>query len=130
MRRFVSVVFFVLGGWMLMGQTLAAFLDIEPGLLDNFLMIAVFAILVLPPLLIGAWVSPGERLRELGLTMLISIGFALFGVLSFLLLLVDPTLNAAMPPMPDISYAPVLGTTNLLLLTGVGWWLYRQKPKA
>lgn len=129
-RRFFSILFFVLGGWMLMGQMLAAFLDIEPGPIDNFVMVAIFAILVLPLLLIGFWVSPGERRRELGLTILISVGFALFTGLSFLLVLVDPTMRAAMPPMPNFNYAPVVGAANLLLLLGAGLWLYRRKPKA
>lgn len=129
-RRFFSILFFVLGGWMLMGQMLAAFLDIEPGPIDNFVMVAIFAILVLPLLLIGFWVSPGERRRELGLTILISVGFALFTGLSFLLVLVDPTMSAAMPPMPEINYAPIVGAVNLLVLIGAGLWLYRRKPKA
>lgn len=128
-RRFFSIVFFVLGGWMLMGEVIVAFLDIEPGAVDNIGVIAVVAIFVLPLLLIGTWVSPGGRRRELGLTILIAVAFALFGGLSVLLTMVDPTMRAALPPMPNIKLVPVVGIANMLLLAALGWWLYRGKTK-
>ena len=32
-----------------------------------------------------------------------------------------------LPPMPEIGVAPIAGTMNLIVLTAIGWWLYRGR---
>jgi hypothetical protein len=125
-RRFLSVVLFVLGGWLLTSELVAAFIDAEPGIGDNLLMIAVFAVLTAPLLLLGVWASPGRRWQEFGLTVLIAAGVAFGCGLVIFLFVNDPTAAKLMPqPMPRIDLAPVFGTINLLLVAAFGWWMYR-----
>lgn len=127
MRRAASVILFVLGGWLLTGQLFAAGLDVESGLADNFGVTFIMMLFVLPFLLLGAWASPGERWRELGLTMLIAVGTSLVCGLSVLLALNDPGMKPFMPPMPTIEFAPVWGFVNLAVVTLLGWSLYRRR---
>lgn len=128
MRRAISVPLFVLGGWIVMTELMTAFVDIEPGLADNLWMIAIFAILAVPLLLLGAWASPGRRWRELGMTLLIAAGIGAFCGLATLLVLNDPKFMELMPlPLPEIDLAPVFGVVNLLLISAFGWWLYRGR---
>lgn len=126
MRRGVSIVLFVLGGWMLMTELLTAFIDVEPGLADNAGVIGLFGVLAGAPLLLGAWASPGERWRELGLTMLIASGIGLFCGLSVVVVLNDPGFKPFRPPLPDITLSPWLGGVNLLVFVAVAWLLYRR----
>ena len=92
-------------------------------------MIAVFLLLGFVPILIGTLLSPGNRLREAGLTILISLGVAGFCALSILVAFNDPGLKPFLPPMPKIGIAPVAGTLNLLLFAALGIWLYRMPPR-
>jgi hypothetical protein len=129
-RRVISTLLFVFGGWMLMSELVVAFLDMEPGAYDNAIMLAVFAIIGGIPLLIAAWVSPGQRWQELGLTVLIASGLALFCAISAVVILTDPGFKPfmpKMPPMPDLKFAPIVGAVNLLAIAGVGWLLYRRQ---
>jgi hypothetical protein len=127
MRRAVSTILFVLGGWMLSGEVLVAFFDVEAGLSDNAMMIALLMIFAAVPLLLGAWASPGQRWRELGLTILIAAAIALFCGLTALVMFMDPAFARYMPPLPEIRVAPVVGAVNLLVISAVGWLLY-QRP--
>ena len=61
---------FLLGGWVLLSELMIAFLDIEPGIVDNVAMLGISAFLAAIPLMLGAWISPGARWRELGLSIL------------------------------------------------------------
>ena len=126
MRRFFSILFFVLGSWMLLGQLMVAFMDAGQGVGLNFTMIGFMLLFALPFLLIGAWISPGRRWRELGLTILITAGIASFSGLAVLLMMLDPKFMRLMPPMPEIGLSPVTGLVNLALVLGVGVLLYRR----
>jgi len=129
--RSISILLFVLGGWMVMTAVMAAFIDVEPGVADNLLMLAIVAILAVPLLLLGAWASPGVRGREVGLTLLISAAIGAGCGLVALLVLNDPTAIRLMPqPMPHIDLAPAFGAVNLLLVVALGWWLYRRRVRA
>jgi hypothetical protein len=125
-RRVVSSIFFVLGGWMLMSEMMTAFLDVEAGPADNLGMIGVSLVVAAPLLLIGAWASPGRRWQELGLTILIAVVAALFCGLSVLVVFSDPGFKPFMPPMPKIELTPVVGTLNLLVVSAAGFALWRR----
>ena len=126
-RRPASVFFFVLGGWMLMAEGVGAFFDVDPGFTDSLFMIGLFSVLAAPLLLIGAWISPAERWRELGLTMLIALGGAAICALGVVVVFTDPAARDIMP-MPPVGFAPAIGIANALILGGVGWLLYRRGP--
>ena len=128
MRRFFSVVLFVLGGWMLLGEMMMAFIDIEPGFGDTVYMIGFLALFAGVPLLLGAAVSPGQRWRELGLTMLICVAFVLFTAISAAFVFLDPAMARYMPMDQFSQLKPNLavGIANLLVVAVAGWWLYRR----
>jgi hypothetical protein len=130
MRRTVSVILFALGGWMLTGELLVAFFDFEPGLGDSALMIAIFALLAIVPLLLGAWASPGRRWKELGLTILIAVGAGLLCAVSIAAIFLDPGAKPFLPPMPRMSVAPLVGVANLVAIAGLGGLLYRNPAAA
>jgi len=124
-RRVLSILLFVFGGWMLVTEVITAFLDMEPGLGDSAMFIAIFVLIAGLPLLLAAWVSPGSRWRELGLTILIATGTALVCGISTVVVLSDPGMKQFLPPMPKINLAPAVGAVNLFALAGLGWLLYR-----
>jgi cation transport ATPase len=125
MRRVLSILLFVFGGWMLMSEAITAFFDAEPGLADSAFLVAIFAVIAGLPLLLGAWASPGERWRELGLTILIATGTALICGICTVVVLSDPGMKQFLPPMPKINFAPAVGAVNLFALAVLGWLLYR-----
>ena len=111
-----------------MTELMVAFIDVEPGLADSLMMTAIFAVLAVPFLLLGAWASPGRRWRELGLTMLMAGGIGAVCGLITIIVVNDPTAAPLFPqPIPHIDLAPAFGAVNLLLVGALGWWLYRGK---
>lgn len=128
-RRFLSVLFFVLGGWMLLSQLMVAFIDAGEGVGPNLAMMGFMLLFALPFLLIGAWISPGRSWREVGLTILVTAGIASFSGLAALLMMLDPKFMRLMPPIPEIGLSPVTGFVNLALVTGVGILLYRRAAR-
>jgi peptidoglycan/LPS O-acetylase OafA/YrhL len=125
-RRIVSTVFFVLGGWLLLGEPIIAFIDFGPDARPSqfFLILGVLTFVSIP-LLIATAISPGHRRRELGLTILIAVGVALVSGASAAVVFTDPGFMQFMPPMPKIGFAPLAGAVNLLIVAAVGWLLYR-----
>ena len=132
MRRVVSVIFLALGGWLLMAEPIIAFMDFGSDLKGaRPLLLLIEIVMAGVPLALGVLLSPGERRRELGLTILLAVGAALFCGVSIAAMLVDPEFKQfmpLMPPMPKLGIAPIAGIINLLILTAIGWLLYRQRP--
>lgn len=128
MQRGCSTILFVLGGWMLMSGLIVAFIDVQPGLTDNFVALGVMAIIALVPLLLATVVSPGLRWRELGLTMLITVAVAAAMGVSFAAILLDPAMMRYMPPLPKADFNFPLGLSVLLVVAISGWALYRSAP--
>lgn len=129
-RRVLSVLLFAFGGWMLVSEVIVAFLDMGPGVGDSAVLVGIFVVLAGLPLLLGAWASPGRRWRELGLTMLIAIGLAIFSAISTVVVLADPGMKPFLPPMPKIQFALVVGAANALAIAALGWLLFRRGGEA
>ena len=71
MRRVLSIILFVIGGFCVGMQVMIAFMAIPPEYpraVPPMLYFAAVAALFLVP---ATWLSPGRRWRELGMTMLI-----------------------------------------------------------
>lgn len=132
MRRVASVILFILGGWMLTSEAMVAWLDMGEGIGAQLLMLAIFLPFAAVPLAGGTWASPGNRLADLGLTLMIVAGIAGFSALAILLAFNDPQVARMMPPdqpLPDLQLNPLLGTINLLLIAGAGYALWRKGRK-
>lgn len=126
MRRGCSVILFILGGWIL---SAVGVLGLVPGdeQVSPWVLIAVVFAFAAPFLLIGAWVSPGKRLGELGLTMMIAAGVAAFIVLTMALISFDPAVRRFMPePMPEFDFSSPPMIAGLLLVGGIGYLLWRR----
>ena len=128
-RRVASVAGLILGGWMLSGGLTIAFLDLEMGTAANLIVPAVCDSIAAVFLLLGAWASPGNRWRELGLTVLIAAGLTTTAAATILLMANDPAMTRFFPPDAfAIEVAPAIGLVHLLLVSGLGWLAYRTKP--
>lgn len=128
--RALSIALFLFGGWLLSGELMAAFFDFAPGIADSAMIIAICAIFCGVPLLFGALMSPGRGWQELGITILVAVGLALFGGLTMILVFNDPGAKPFLPPMPDVHFAPIVGAANLLIVTAAGWLLSRRSGDA
>ena len=126
-RRIVSILLFILGGWMLSGELAAAFLDFKMGLAGIAIAFGAFAVFAGVPLLLAAWASPGHRWQELGLTILICVGLAAFSIISTAAIFLDPGAKQFLPPLPPIEFDFVVGTLNFAVVTVAGWLLYRSR---
>lgn len=126
MRRIVSIVLYVIGGWMLTGEGVIAFVRSE----DQTMMLAVLGFAALFPLVfigLGAWASPGARLREVGLTLLITAGFTAYAMGSMIYMMNMPDTRHLFPRDTRFAFDGYwLGGANLIVMAGLGWLLYRR----
>lgn len=128
MRRALAVILFVLGGWILSSEAMVAWINVGQGTASGIFMLAFFVAFAAVPLLLGTWASPGNRLAELGLTLMIGAGVGGAIVLMLLTITNDPGFKKVWPPdqpMPDFHFNPVLGMINLLAIAGAGYALRR-----
>jgi hypothetical protein len=133
MRRVLSIILFVLGGWLFTSELMMAWIDPGEGVGMQIGMLAVLTVFAAPFLLLGTWASPGRRWRELGLTMMIAAGVGLFAALTVFMVMHDPSMKQYMPPdqpMPEFKFAPLVGAVNVLLNAAVAWLLYQSSSKA
>jgi len=128
MRRVVSIILLFIGGWVLASEATMAWMDMGMGVGAQLLVGTFLLPFAAVPLALGVWASPGNRLAELGLTLMITAGVAAFCALAVFLVFNDPAIAKMMPPdqpLPDIAFSPVLGMINLLLIAGGGYALWR-----
>ena len=71
MRRWGSILLFVIGGFCVGMQVMIGFMLIPPDYPRQIPPILYFAAVAVPFLAAATWLSPGRRWRELGLTMLV-----------------------------------------------------------
>ena len=128
MRRFFSVLCFILGAWLLIAEMFVAFVDADGNLGVKAVMVGIFIVLAAPFLLLGAWASPGDSWRDLGLTLLITVGFGVTCIVTIAAVWLDPAMRKMLPPRPDIALAPAFGAANLVAVTMLGWLLHRRGP--
>lgn len=125
MRRVFSAILFFLGGWILAGVGVVGFMPAEEGI-SPWAMVAVFICVAAPFLLIGTWVSPGRRLAELGLTLMITAGVAAMVVITMAAFAFDPAIQRYLPePMPAFDFTSPAMIVSLLLIGGSGYLLRR-----
>lgn len=120
MRRTASYLLFILGGHFVSLQVFIGLglLDAVPGIGDDVERLARFLGVALPFLLLGTWLSPGERWRELGRTLLIGTAVALFALVTVIFPPGLPGGPGLAPYAADLSWAA--GIPNLLLVGGAG----------
>ena len=127
MRRALSVILFVLGGWLLTCEVMISWISVGEPSGTAFAMIGIFLVLCAPFLLLGTWASPGNRLADLGITMVIAAAIGAGCSFSAFLMLSDPKFLMLLPlesSARSFSLAPIPGAINLIVIAGVGWLLW------
>lgn len=129
MRRVTSVILLVIGGWLLTAEAVFAGINLGAGPLVQFFMLLPLLVLAVLALGVGTLVSPGNRPADLGLTLMIVAGVTAFSGVTILLAYNDPAVAKMMPPdqpLPDLAINPIYGGINLLMITGLGYLLWRR----
>lgn len=125
MRRGCSFILLVIGGWILASVGIIGLMPTDEQL-SPWAMVAVFAGVAAPILLIGTWASPGKRLSELGLTLMISAGVALLVVVTIAAVAFDEAFQRFMPqPMPKFDFTSPAMIVSILVIGGGGYLLWR-----
>ena len=129
MRRIVSVVLFILGGWILAAEGMMAAMEFGLGIRGQLAVMGIITVFAAPFLLAGLWVSPGNRFGDLGVTLMISAGVGAVMTLMVASMFSDPHFRELLPPdrpMPRVHFSYEYGLLNVLLLGGLGLasWLF------
>ncbi|MBC7834507.1 MAG: hypothetical protein H7Y88_05325, partial [Phycisphaerales bacterium] len=94
--------------------------------------VAVMGLLALGPLLIGALISPGSRIREIGIVLLVSGVFLGLGAAMVALVLLSPGFRAMLPPnaAKDLTLfpSPVVGIAFTLAMIAGGFTMLLRGP--
>jgi len=136
MRRVVSVILFIVGGWLLCSEVVMAWINAGQGIVGQLDIAAFVAVLAIPFLFLGMWASPGNRFADVGLTVMLAVGVGAAVALMMVLIFNDPGARQLMPPdkpMPDMHFAYVLGAVNTGALGGAGWllwWFGKSRERA
>ena len=129
MRRGCSAVLFFVGGWLMATVAIVGIMPDEVGI-SPWIMTGFMAALAMPFLLVATWVSPGKRLAELGLTLMIAAGCAAFMVLAMAAMFLDPAMKRYMPKtMPAMDFTSLPLVVALLAMGGGGFALWRMGRK-
>ena len=139
MRRTLSVILFIVGGWMLAGGIMMAGFDFGFGTSVMLGIAAVMAGIAAPFLLLATFASPGNRLCDLGTTLMITAAAGGATAAATWSMASDPNFKRMMPPnqqLPKFEFALVPTSAAVLIVaaTGFGLWLFgrsreqRQKP--
>ena len=136
MRRTVSVILFILGGWILAAEVMMAFIDLRFGVGAQLAMIGIYSAFALPFLLLAMWASPGNRFSDIGLTIMIAAGVGVALGLMMWTMLADPNFRNLLPPgkpMPNLQFSLAYGVVNLLMVFAIGfasWSAGRSRREA
>lgn len=126
MRRGLSVLLYIAAGWIGGSEVVAAF--VLPSLGGGGYLGMAAALLIFFMLLgLGAWASPGRRLWETGLVLLLSVGWGLFAVAMSAVMMVMPDTQVLVPEatratlgaFAAASWPAALLNSGLLLILGI-----------
>jgi hypothetical protein len=135
MRRTASVILFIFGAWLLACGVMIAGFDFDGRPIVGLGSAGILAGVAAPFLLVGSLVSPGNRLADLGMTLMIAaaigggLGLMTFGTLN------DPNFKQLMPPgqqLPILHFALIPGAAVVLIVAGAGfalWWFGRSRER-
>ena len=135
MRRTASIILLILGGWLLASAMMMFGFDFGAGTSAVFIISGVVAAIATPFLLLGAFTSPGNRLCDLGMTLMITAGVGV-GIDAMMWSMVsDPNFKLFMPPnqqVPQFGFAMIPAAAAVLLPGAAGfglWWFGRHREQ-
>lgn len=128
-RRIISLFFFVLGGFFVYTVSILAFINIADVGAFKFAIMGGFSIPALIFLLIGAAICRFQNWKySIGIVLLSVAGFNLFGIITFICILLTPGVFEYFPsnPNPFASFDDYLsGLSVLLFFAGLGGLLVK-----
>ena len=125
MRRGCSSILFVIGGWILSSVCIVGLIPMDEEI-SAWALTAIFAAFALPFLLVGTWISPGRRLAELGLTLMLAAGAGALMLVTMAAIWFDDAFRKLMPDLAlEINFNPVM-IVSLISIGGAGYWLWRR----
>ena len=128
MRRVLSVVLLFLGGWLLASEAMIASVDFGQRGLVHLGVAGLMLAFALPFLLLGMWASPGNRLADIGITMMIAVGIGAMLAIVIAMMTHDPGFKQFVPrgrPLVIFNLAIGSGLLNLAVLGGLGFLAWR-----
>lgn len=128
MRRALSVVLLFLGGWLLASESMVASVDFGQGGLIHLGVAGLMLAFALPLLLLGMWASPGNRLADIGITVMIAVGIGAVLAIAIAMMTHDPGFKQLVPPdRPLVVFNLAIGSglLNLAVLGGLGVLAWR-----
>jgi len=131
MRQLAAIFCYLLAGLFLIGFGVMTFIPVPPdaGTLGPMGVMALFA---LAPLLIGALISPGSRIREIGIVLLVSGVFVGLGAAMMALVIFSPGFRALMPPDAEKDLAvfgsPYFGIAFTIAMIVAGFMMLLRGP--
>lgn len=128
MRRVASIILLIIAGWLLVSGVTVAWFDFGEGPVMTLGMLGVMTLLCLPFLVLGIGVSPGNRVAELGMTLMVCAGIGATLGLMVVVTFSDPGFKQLLPPgqqLPQFKFALVPGLATNLVLGAVGFALWR-----
>lgn len=130
-RKVISVLFYVLGGFFIYMCCLLAFMNLPQVGAAKFYIIGGFSVPTVIFLFIGAAINRFQDWKSsIGITILSSVGFTLFGIITFICLLLSPELEEFFPNYNLSGFDGYLsGGTIMFLLACLGWLLVRKNNK-
>jgi hypothetical protein len=130
MRRLASALLYGAGGLALASEGAVPFLGDEYRS-DRAEVVAVLGPFVLIPLGVASWVSPGHRLREFGLVLLVAAGFVALsmGILAYCMIV--PGTQHHFPLETSAIFSGYrFGLANPATVAAAGWlMLYNSRPR-
>jgi hypothetical protein len=130
MRQLVAVFFYLLAGLFLL--CLAAVAFVPAGDASWAGAMVVMMALALGPLLIAALVSPGARVREAGIVLLVAGVLVAMGAAMVAMVFVSPGFRDLLPPdaAKDLSRfpSPLFGIALTAAMIVGGFWMLLKGP--
>jgi hypothetical protein len=130
MRQLIAVFFYLLAGFLLLCVGMVAFLPAPDASWGG--VMAVMSVMALGPLLIAAWVSPGARVREVGMVLLVAGVLIALGAVMVAAVFLSPGFRDLLPPdaAKDLSGfpTPVVGIVLCAAMIGGGLWMVIKGP--
>ena len=131
-RRVASIILFVIGAWVLAAEMMMASADVGQTPAIALAMIGIGLAFGAIFLLLGLWASPGNRLAELGATLIAAAVIGGLMVLMLFILLRDPEFMMLLPASSqpfNFRIALIPGIVNVAIIGAAGWWLTRFARK-
>jgi len=131
MRQLAAVIFYLFAGLFLIvwgGAAYAAGYQLQTWT-GSMLVMAPFA---LGPLVVGATISPGARLRETGIVLLVAGMLLGLGMAMIAVVLLSSGLSGLLPPGSkeiDAFGNPIPGVLFNVAMIGAGVFLVLRKPQ-